>query len=316
MNNQVVTNSIGSSIDFENFLFDRTLIEISHNDWIKLGEICYNSLDVHHQVEYYTNNHGYRSSEFDKDNEVLVLGCSQTFGSGMPNEFTWPEIFCSNIDKKYSRVAARGDSINGQVYKAFKYFKEIGNPKIVVAAFPLLRLEYPVVPGKFVSLDGSSRNENLKSLSPAVAYFHEPYLLKFSKAPHDPIFTIPKEFVIYYNFMFIKMLEQYCDSHNIKFIYSVYEEEEVDNYIQKNMADAFKNYLKTSDIIREIGYPKDHKTHNIPGHEECFNKFKDHDLYSWAADYDKEKDLGHWGKHVHHHMAERFTNRYNEIKND
>jgi hypothetical protein len=116
--------------------------------------------------------------------------------------------------------------------------------------------------------------------------------------------------------MFIKMLEQYCDSHNIKFIYSIYEEKKVDDYIQTNMADVFKNYLKTSDIIKEIGFPKDNKIHNILGHEECFNKFKDHDLYFWAADYDKEKNLGHWGKHVHYHMAERFLDRYEEIKND
>jgi hypothetical protein len=171
------------------------------------------------EINYNLNSHGYRCNEFNNQ-EILVLGCSQTFGSGMPNDFTWPEIFCNKINKKYSRLASRGDSINGQVYKAFSYFKEIGNPKIVVAAFPLWRLEYPVVPEKFLSKDDSYGKEALQVLSPSVAYFHDPYLLKFSKAPHDPIYTIPKEFVIYYNFMFIKMLEQYCYSHNIKFFSS------------------------------------------------------------------------------------------------
>jgi hypothetical protein len=300
----------------ENFLFDRTLIDTSHISWTDASKINYNPQDTHHKVEYYINHYGYRSDEFDKDNEVLVLGCSQTFGSGMPNSFTWPDIFSSKINKKYSRLASRGDSINGQVYKAFSYFKEIGNPKIVVAAFPLWRLEYPVVPGKFLSMDGSYGNEALATAGPSVAYFHQPYLLKFSKVPHDPIYTIPKEFVIYYNFMFIKMLKQYCDSHNIKFICTVYEEPKIDDYIKINMPDLSKNLLITSDIIEGIGYPRDAIKHNMLGHEECFNKFKDDHLYFWAADYDKEKDLGHWGKHVHHHMAERFLERYKEIEND
>ena len=48
-------------------------------------------------VEYYSpdlytydlNTHGYRSIEFSNDVEILTVGCSFTFGTGLPFEYTW-----------------------------------------------------------------------------------------------------------------------------------------------------------------------------------------------------------------------------------
>jgi hypothetical protein len=265
------------------------------------GKIVYSPEDTAQKVEYYVNQHGYRSTEFDKDNEVLVLGCSQTHGSGLPNEFTWPEIFSKSINKQYSRLATPGDSINGQVYKAFKYFEEVGNPKVVVGLFPLHRLEYSAVPGKFISTSSWGQAEVIKP-SVGIAFFYQDYITKLSKAPHDPEYVIPRELAIFYNFMFIKMLEQYCESHNIKFIWSIYEDDGLENVMGSTMQ-ILNNYIKTSQET------------NLAGRH-CCEKNNDHQLYSWAADYDKKKGLGHWGIHVHQHMAKLFLDRYKEISND
>jgi hypothetical protein len=257
--------------------------------------------DVEEKIEYKINEHGYRSENFNKNNEVLVLGCSQTYGSGMPNEFTWPEIFSNSINKKYSRIAIPGDSINAQVYKAFKYFEEIGNPEVVVGLFPLYRLEYSAVPDKFLSTSSWSQSEKVKP-SVGMAFFYEEYLTKLSKAPHDPEYVLPKEFSIFYNFMFIKMLEQYCESHNIKFIWSIYEDEDLRDLMQSTQY-VLNNYIRTSKAIK------------LPN-DRCCKEFMDHKLYAWAADYDKKKKLGHWGIHTHRHVSDLFINRYREIEND
>lgn len=70
---------------------------------------------------------------------------------------------------------------------------------------------------------GRFNDGELRWPAPAVAYFQYD-IAQFSKAPHDPAYVIPKEFVLFYNFIFIKMLDQYCESNNIKFIWSLYDE--------------------------------------------------------------------------------------------
>jgi hypothetical protein len=287
----------------ENFLFYRSLSQASRRSISDFSKTVYSNEDVVQQVDYEINSHGYRSPEFDKNNEILVLGCSHTYGSGMPNEFTWPDIFSNSIGKKYSRLAAPGDSIGAQIYKAFKYFEEIGNPEIIVATFPLLRLEFISIPGKFLA-NARSGNTELEKTTVGIAQFYEDNLLNFSKLPHDPEYIIPREFVIFYNFMFIKMLEQYCESHNIKFIWSIYDSKEVQLHF---MPETLRNYIKTSEYFTECS--------TLTEKEYC-GKFLNHKLYNWAADYNSKNHLGHWGIHIHEHMARLFIDRYLEIKND
>jgi hypothetical protein len=303
-------------------LIYRSLSQAARRSPDDYGQTVYSKEDIAEKVSYNINEHGYRSSKFTKDNDVLVLGCSQTYGSGMPDEFTWPSIFSKSLNKKYSRIAIPGDSINAQVYKAFKYFEEIGNPKIVLGLFPLHRLEYSAIPGKFLS-NSSWGQAHVSKISVGIAHIYHKDLLKFSKVPHDPEHILPAEFGIFYNFMFIKMLEQYCESHNIKFIWSIYDSKNTEILMQSTMH-VLKNYINTSKCIKEFEYLKrkngdpmnDEILSNKLRHEECCKEFKEHKLYNWAADFDDKKDLGHWGIHTHKHMAELFIERYNQIQND
>lgn len=297
--------------NFYNFLFDRTLSQSamnrSEND---LNKIIYSKDDVVMQIEYLINQHGYRSESFSKDNEILILGCSQTYGSGLPNEFTWADIFCKTTNNKYSRLAYPGDSINGQVYKAFNYFKEIGNPKVILALFPLYRMEYPAVDGKFIHPHGSLNNKtNPGSTVPAIAYFNYD-MAQFSKIPHDPAYVIPKEFVMFYNFMFIKMLEQYCKSNNILFIWSIYEEfDDAQDYLENSSNHILKNFIKTSDIVQK--WETELQFKKIKFDEPIEEK-----LLLFAADYDKKIGIGHWGIQTNKRLAEKFIQKYKEISND
>jgi hypothetical protein len=295
------------------FLFHRSLSDAGRRSLTDFNKTVYSDEDIIEKIPYDINKYGYRFPEFKKNNEVLVLGCSQTYGSGMHNEFTWPDIFSNSIGKEYSRVAAPGDSIGAQVYKAFKYFEEIGNPKVVVGLFPLYRLEYISVPGKFISSIGSG-NMGQQRPSVGIGFFYQDYFLKLSKAPHDPEYIIPKEFVLFYNFMFLKMLEQYCESHNIKFIWSIYDYPNIEDDMGQNK-DAFKNYLKTFDLL-EICHLKKIEECSLNKKKHCATEFKDHSLYANGSDYVLSQGRGHWGIHLHNHIAQRFIERYMEIKND
>lgn len=295
------------------FLFSRILSEATRIAPINFNTTVYSDEDIIEKISYEINSHGYRYPEFEKNNEVLVLGCSQTYGSGIPNEFTWPNFFANETNQTYSRLATQGDSIGAQVYKAFKYFEEIGNPKVVLGLFPLYRLEYISVPGKFISSIKSGNKEQEKP-SVGIAFFNEEYFPKISKAPHDPEYIIPKEFVLFYNFMFIKMLEQYCESHGIKFIWSMYDDRNIEKAMQSNER-VLKNYLKTSDLL-EICHLGKVSECEIDNGAHCGIEFKSNKLYKNAADYDTLKGLGHWGIHLHKHIAERFIKRYREIESD
>lgn len=50
-------------------------------------------------VEYRHNAHGFRADEFTEkgDLTVLSLGCSCTYGHGVPDEFTWPRMVCDRM---------------------------------------------------------------------------------------------------------------------------------------------------------------------------------------------------------------------------
>ena len=79
-----------------------------------------------------------------------------------------------------------------------------------------------------------------------------------------------------------------------------------------------KNYLNTLDLLQQPDdQPQSHLSNcPISSQKEYCGKFSGHKLYYWAADTVSEKQLGHWGIHVNHHIAKLFADKYMEIKND
>ena len=53
-------------------------------------------------ITYSYNSYGYRSQEFIKNGNytVLSIGCSNTYGIGLPLEYTWPERFRIKLEEK------------------------------------------------------------------------------------------------------------------------------------------------------------------------------------------------------------------------
>jgi len=276
--------------------------------------------DVRMKVKYKTNSHGYRSDEFGLNQEVLVLGCSQTFGQGIPQEFTWAKIFADNIGKSYANLAQPGDSVQAQVHKAFKYFEEFGNPETIVASFPSSRLEMPYIPKKIATKLSLSQSEVREECQMQQIFLYDD-IEKFSKVPHSPEEVLPIEVGIFYSFTFIQILQQYCRSHNIKLIWNMWDDESFFEYVKINVPEALIDYLHinfrefmfdNNDGVEYISHESIEKAYILP---ECHQELKDHVLFYRAADYGPEHGNGHWGIHINQHIAEHFLQRYKEIKN-
>lgn len=285
------------------FLFTRSLTELSPGNGVTKNLQGYD-------VEYNYNSYGYRSDEFHKDTEILILGCSQTFGYGINKEDSWGEIFAKNINKSCANLAEPGDGLQGQVYKAFKYFEEIGHPKIIVGCFPIMRLEFPIVPGKLKKIENGK-----DQLGRSVAYLHGDTFSKMSKSPHDPEAVLPKEFAIFYNFMYLQMLEQYCRSHNITFIWAVWDFDFPILYARERNIKIFNNYVK-QDVFNFKNLSKKLNYMSEKDVLECHKEFENEKFFYNAEDWVSDEKMGHWGTHMHLHVAEIFEKTYMDLKND
>ena len=144
-----------NSINLFNELFYRELKEMtpfkfsSKND--NLIYTTTNPDDHLLEIEYQLNNYGYRSNSFSGKEKLMTLGCSHSFGTGMLDKFTWSSILAKKLNFDFARLAMSGDSAQGQVTKAFQYFKEFGHPEIIVGTFPVFRMEMPQFEGKLES---------------------------------------------------------------------------------------------------------------------------------------------------------------------
>lgn len=263
-------------------------------------------------IDYDVNSLGYRSKEFDGNSDMLFLGCSQTYGQGIPQENTWTDILSKKMNLSSSSLAARGDSIIGQVTKAFYYFEKFGNPKIVVALFPDYRIMTPYTKGKMETRNEfKRRNFKEHKEMPTIEYSEMTgSLAQYSKAPHDPQEVLTEEFVFFYENIFIDMLRQYCKSNDIKFFWSNWDPKyqgyvynEINKFYPKHNEgychiDAFTWNTDTGDIDNygEFNALDCHTDHN-----------RNHELFYRGSDR-ANGHRPHWGTHKHLHIAEDFYN--------
>lgn len=308
-------NNSGKPLTVYNSLFYRNLKESIRRNTGIFGTTQNFDQDVKIKVEYQINNHGYRGKDFGNNEEVMVLGCSHTFGVGIPEEFTWGNVFAKKINKDYVNLSQEGDSAQAQVYKAFKYFEEFGNPKIIVACLPSTRIEFPYISKKFGKpLYGPE--ETLTDPDKIQQIFLYDELEKYSKIPHNPEKILPIHSAIFYSFMFVQMLEQYCNSNKITLIWNMWDDELFFDYVKDNLPEILKNYLYIDfknfafDEEEGIEYIRNKEIENAYILPECHQDLADHPLFYRASDYNPGLINGHWGIHLNQHIAEDFYNKY------
>ena len=175
------------------------------------------------------NSFNYRCDEFIKNHNkkhVLFSGCSYTFGTGLTKEETWANQVYKKLDKKYGcsgyfNLGLKGNNIYSSILNIFKYCRYYGNPEIIFINLPESR--------RFFGFDE-------KESKYKITYYNQA----------DKNFYINK-LIIYNTYL---MLEQYCNSNNIKLFSFTYD------YLNKNgfecTNELFKNFnFKTFYYINE-----------------------------------------------------------------
>ena len=104
---------------------------------------------------YKFNTEGFRCQEFNSSNNMLALGCSLTFGLGLPLEETWPVILANKLGLTCYNLGIPGAS-NDTAFRLASHWIPLLKPSVVVLYSPAPdRLElvtdtkaYTYLPGK------------------------------------------------------------------------------------------------------------------------------------------------------------------------
>jgi hypothetical protein len=254
------------------------------------------------------NSEGHRGPEFINNVDILFSGCSHTFGVGVEDGEIWGEIVANNLGLTYNNLSFRAGSTMQCILNIFNYCKKYGNPKYILCAFPPLTRTFAFVDSEFLTskpYDHLLRQRYGDDLGP----FRSIEVSKkdtYLKMPSRVEQVFSNEHKVWVNLMFISMLETYCNSNNIKLLWTNW----VDVYNNKNklMNTEFNNYFTINDNwdqtipLKETDLSKYQQCHQdmVNSHSLSFNRGTD-----WEYQQDTHY-LAHWGAHTHIHVAENF----------
>jgi len=299
---------------FQSYMNSRkSLIDLNHLNRLNTPDtISVNSNKAYHDN---VNSLGYRGPEFG-ESEILTLGCSQTWGTSLDEKYLWPSLIHNKVKKTYNNLAVPGDSVQSQTIKAFNYFKEYGNPKLIIGIFAFARLEFPYISDTMVfsSLQprpncGNCSPKTCNGIHINVADMYFDYDLNetknkisFTKTPHDLKEIFPVELALYYNNIFISILEQYCKSHGIDFIWSFWEAVDpvLDNLLKERYGGYFSFPLEIHNKMINSNNLKDEYFVSL------FDKHVKNDFFMFA------QDGRHFGIGKHIFIADSI---YNKMQN-
>lgn len=249
------------------------------------------------RIVYRYNNIGYRGDHVDGSEEFIAIGCSQTFGTSLEEEFTWPAQLQSLLGSRVVNLGTPGDSAKGAIMKAMAYINQFGKPKVIFACLPIARSEKFSVPGKTI-------NKKTGLPGPFNAMHLKDGFKTISKAPYDYVEVLPIEDYMLDTFSSINIFNSYCKEAGIKFIWTgwegAYSSNRVKDVINEYTSGFFYDkYMNDFNFVRQ-----DHK---------CHLEYSDHPLFNYAADIEKDSEgfyHAHKGIHWNIHMAERCYSEY------
>lgn len=249
-------------------------------------------------VEYNLNKYGFRSPEFINNVDLLTLGCSNTWGYGLPKELTWPYILSSKNNLSLNSLAKPGISAQSQVIFFFKYVEKFGNPKNVAAVFPAYRFEFPLASGFWEQKSEESLMLGIQKTTVYVENIDNDKFEKFAKAPYEPQKMFSREQARYYTHLFIYMLKVYCNNNNINFKYSIWDPDYSKKNILSSMMEKDESFVFSDESL---------------GHH-CHYQYISNKYFLKAADWKNNNDHGHFTFHRQLHLYESMQNALFGVK--
>lgn len=177
-------------------------------------------------IKYSLNSHGFRCDNFDKElvkNNFLYAGCSITHGLGLPLNASWAYQFNDMMGKdKYYNISVPGIGIEQIVWNVFTFIRMFGNPESILILFPCFDRNIKITEYENTFITNIDTKDNFK--------YNNERILEFIKA---------------YNI--IKILEMYCDSNNIKLVWSSWSDQ-MEQILNNSGIRDFKNYFFMNDL--------------------------------------------------------------------
>jgi len=191
------------------------------------------------EYNYQYNSDGLRTIEFSEKPNVITMGCSNTFGLGLPIDKIWPSFLEKKL-KEIGNYTVGNISYNGS------------SPMTNISNFFAFIKKYKYAPEylicNFSNFERLSFFAYEKYDSPIVLFFHKERLFK-DEYPYNWEKTILLEEYYYKNLDYIRMLEVFCEYTGIKLIWSTWSnviKNDYESYLNKN----FKYYR--SDYTRDL----------------------------------------------------------------
>jgi len=254
---------------------------------------------------YKVNSYNCRSVEFFKNPELLVAGCSQTFGVGAPLEGTWAYFLAKDLGVDYVNTALPGGSTQTIVTNIFAYIRKYGKPKNIVVLLPevfriTLVSAQGLIHGRYAGKPRGIRYEDF-SFRDDINNSDRP---KYSKLPHLWEDIVPSQAPVAQSLSALTMLIQYCRDTGINLVWSSWDYDSVQLY------SAMANPDNDEDGFYS-GYTRmwlqDMSDDTVDCHEDLYEKHGELFHYAW----DKAKNYGgHLSVHRHRHVADSFLARF------
>lgn len=231
-----IKNPLISNSSLKQICYDCTCHGSSDNKNMELYDLD--------DIVYNINSFGYRSEEFSKEdaaNNFLYVGCSVTFGVGLPDNLIWPYFLNKKLNgEKVFNLGINGISTNMITYNIHKYIQQFGKPKAVFALYP-----------------NFSRTESFLDTKLSIIHFKEHAEIQFGPNLRNTVdmsaFTINQ-------IMPIKILSDYLDSIGVPFFWSSWWKP-FNDYLKYEKREMFKNFVQF-DISMDVDLVDVYKSHH------------------------------------------------------
>jgi hypothetical protein len=232
------------------------------------------------EILYRINKDGFRSQHFQNFNKdkknILVAGCSVSFGEGILEELTWHQEMLNNIEfDEYYNISSIGASTRLIVKNILTFIRKNGKPEYIFAIFPNFSrdLQFDSNSKEFISCIIN----RLLLLAPKEYMTNNIYIKNYQH-----------EYAVFTYIDYIRILEDVCEYLNIKLIWSTWDDEakyilndlKFKYYFNMNCSFAFngkKPYFKITKNINNLPYWESSKDGYHPG--SCWNTLAGKEFY-------------------------------------
>lgn len=284
---------------------------------MKLNHKVIPTVDDHN--EYNVNAFGFRG-EIYKDADVLGVGCSMTFGLGVPESARWTNTLSRQINQDIMNLGSPGASVETMCLNIIQYCSNNKMPKEIFCLFPDFFRRMVVEDPEFYKSKRSNTPVSEGDIgftfcNPVVYAYKDEVLMTIEDKTYIEDYTSPHQLILN-SVNFIYILESFCLSNGIKLYWTTWDipTSIIMDTLVHNEGFKLKNFRSF--------YPPDERDGvGIFVRKTCNSdhdsEFKDDVRWHKGSDYSiikgkKTVAYSHPGIHFHQHVSDFFYKLYKE----